>query len=529
MPEAASQARRSIFAEAGVSKTLEALKQDIAGLYQEDNIPWVIGYSGGKDSTSVVQLVWLAVSELPAEQRTKPVYVITTDTLVENPVVASWVNHSLKRMEEVARSESMPFHPNLLRPDLKNTFWVNLIGKGYPAPRPKFRWCTERLKIKPSNRFIQDTVSEHGEVVLLLGARRAESAARAGAMNRAERASRDQFTYHQDLPNTLVHMPIGDWSNDDVWTFLMRVKNPWGVSNKDLMSMYRGATEDNECPVVVDTSTPSCGNSRFGCWTCTLVDKDKSMGAMIQNDHEKEWMMPLLDIRNELDFRGEEARQRDLERRDFRRMGGHLQYYRDQDGEAQLIPGPYTQEAREHWLSRVLAAQRKIRDDEQAPDYVQELELISLEELEEIRRIWITEKHEVEDLVPRIYIEEMGEPYPGAERPVVDLFEGELLELLKEACDGNRVRYETARNLLAIERRYQYMGARRGLFKELEKALRNGCFETKKEALEFKRREAEIEGDTAGACAGRQVGVEGESAYVVERSEAGQEQRNAVN
>ena len=216
------------------------------------------------------------------------------------------------------------------------------------------------------------------------------------------------------------------------------------------------------------------------------------MSAMIQNDHEKEWMLPLLEIRNELDFRGDKARNKDRERRDFRRMGGHLQFYRDQDGNPQLIPGPYTQISREYWLRRVLSAQREVRDDEMSPEYVQNLELITLDELEEIRRIWITEKHEVEDFVPRIYEEEMGEPYPGATRPAIDLFEGELLELLREVCDDNRVRYETARNLLAIERRYRTMGNRRGLFKEIEQTLERGCFETPEEALEFKRREAEI-------------------------------------
>jgi DNA sulfur modification protein DndC len=486
-------ASKSAFGDLGFSRTLEGLLDLIRDLYQADETPWTIGYSGGKDSTAVTQLVWMALEGLPEKARTKPVYVITTDTLVENPVVSAWVNRSLETMKKTAAEKNMPFEPHLLTPDIANTFWVNLIGRGYPAPRPKFRWCTERLKIKPSNRFIEDVAGQYGEVILLLGARRQESAVRAHGFNQRDKtAVREFLTPHPDLQSTLVFTPIEDWSNDDVWTLLLREKNPWNFSNRDLLSMYRGASEDNECPVVVDTSTPSCGNSRFGCWTCTLVDQDKSMSAMIQNDHEKEWMLPMLEIRNELDFRGEEARKKDRERRDFRRMGGHLQFYRDQDGNPQLIPGPYTQESREYWLRRVLSAQREVRDDELAPEYVQSLELVTLDELEEIRRIWITEKHEVEDLVPRIYEEEMGEPYPGATRPTVDLFEGELLELLRETCDGNRVRYETARNLLAIERRYRTMGNRRGLFKEIEKTLERGCFENREDALEFKRREAEI-------------------------------------
>lgn len=484
---------KSAFNELGFKKSLDSLMDLIRELYQADETPWTIGYSGGKDSTAVTQLVWMALEGLPEEARRKPVYVITTDTLVENPVVAAWVNRSLETMRQAAAEKNMPVEPHLLTPDIANTFWVNLIGRGYPAPRPKFRWCTERLKIKPSNRFIEQVAGEYGEVILLLGARRQESAVRAHGFNQRDKtAIREFLTPHPDLYNTLVFTPIETWSNDDVWTFLLREKNPWNFSNKDLMSMYRGATEDNECPVVVDTSTPSCGNSRFGCWTCTLVDQDKSMSAMIQNDHEKEWMLPLLEIRNELDFRGDESREKDRERRDFRRMGGHLQYYRDHEGNAQLIPGPYTQESREYWLRRVLAAQREVREDELSPEYVQQLELITPDELEEIRRIWVAEKNEVEDLVPRIYEEEMGEPYPGPDRPVVDLFDGDLLELLREACEGNRVRYETARNLLSIERRFRTMGNRRGLFKEIEQTLKNGCFETREVALEFKQREAQI-------------------------------------
>ena len=71
-------------------------------LYLADQVPWVVGYSGGKDSTAILQLVWMALAGLPAEQRHKPVHVISTDTLVENPVVAAWVTHSLEVMAAAA-------------------------------------------------------------------------------------------------------------------------------------------------------------------------------------------------------------------------------------------------------------------------------------------------------------------------------------------------------------------------------------------------------------------------------------------
>src|SRR5690606_34784092 len=171
----------------------------------------------------------------------------------------------------------MPFSAHRLTPEPENTFWVTLIGRGYPAPRPKFRWCTERLKIMPSNSFITGIVHSAGEAVLVLGTRKAESAARSRAMERHERLRiRDRLSPNASLPGSLVYSPIEDWTNDDVWLFLMQVTNRWGINNRDLLTMYQGASSDGECPLVVDSSTPSCGDSRFGCWVCTLVDRDKS-------------------------------------------------------------------------------------------------------------------------------------------------------------------------------------------------------------------------------------------------------------
>jgi len=474
---AKSQSKQvSAFEASGFSASITELCEEIQELYLSDELPWVIGYSGGKDSSAVTQLVWYAISQLEPAKRQKPVYVITTDTLVENPVVASWVNTSLETMRKKADAEDMPFRPKLLKPEVADTFWVNLIGKGYPAPRHKFRWCTERLKIKPTNIFINETVSQYGEVILLLGVRIAESSVRASRIkSREKKSSRDSLTSHNDLLNTLVYAPIKSWSNDDVWAYLMQESNPWGHSNKDLLSLYRGATADNECPIVVDTSTPSCGSSRFGCWVCTLVDQDKSMSAMIQNDEQKEWLLPLLDLRNELDFREEKARKKDRERRDFRRMAGHLSYYKDRDNNTQLVPGPYTQESREYWLRRVLAAQQAIRENDEAPEHVRGIELISAEELQEIRRIWVSDKHEIEDRVPIIYREETGIEYEG---PAIDenlVYDPETLGILKECCGDDSLRYELVRNLLDIERQYRTKGARRGLFQEIEGAIKK-CF-----------------------------------------------------
>lgn len=484
---------KSAFSKDGLTASVAALKEFLQILYTADETPWVIGYSGGKDSTAVVQLVWLMLNELPRDKRKKPVHVITTDTLVENPVVATWVNNSIDVMRSAAETAALPIKPHLITPKISETFWVNLIGKGYPAPRPRFRWCTERLKIKPSSQFIQDVANEHGEVILLLGTRKAESAVRAARLKEKEKENIGGLSPHPDLINTLVLSPIKDWSNDDVWTFLMRIQNPWGHSNKDLMAMYRGATEDNECPVVVDTSTPSCGNSRFGCWVCTLVDRDKSMGAMIQNDSEKEWMLPMLELRNELDFRGDEARAKDRGRRDFRRLGGYLTHYTDKDGDIRLVPGPYTQDSREYWLRRVLSIQIQIASNPATPSTVKGIELISIPELQEIRRIWVSEKREIEDLVPKIYEEEVHKPYPGKSIDENLIFDEATFSVLKDICDGDRLLYESTRNLLDVERQYRLKGARHGLFDTIESIIRSGFFEDEDDALEWQKRKIQVD------------------------------------
>lgn len=466
--------RRSAFSD-GMSAAVEVLVQEIRRLYAEDDVPWVVGYSGGKDSTAVLQLVWLALEGLQPDARHKTVHVITTDTLVENPIVAAWVGRSLTVMGQRAQDLHLPLEAHRLTPAIEDTFWVNLIGKGYPAPRPKFRWCTERLKIKPSNTFIRSVVRAHGEAILVLGTRKAESQARARAMaSAAEGRIRDRLSPNVSLPNSLVYSPIEDWTNDDVWTFLMQVANPWGYSNRDLLTLYQGASSDGECPLVVDTTTPSCGSSRFGCWTCTLVDQDKSMTAMITNDEDKEWMTPLLALRNALDLTD------DRPLRDFRRMNGSVQLFHDEP-----IHGPYLQSTRHDWLKQLLQAQEAVR--RLGPVEAREIELITVAELEEIRRIWVVDKHEFEDTLPGLYESVTGRPYPGpdlSERLPLGRTE---VEILAELCGEDRLHFETVRELLDVEQRHRLMVRRSGLFGALERALERGFYNDAADATERAR------------------------------------------
>lgn len=474
-----STLRASVFEKQGLRATIASLVAEVQHIYRADAIPWVVGYSGGKDSTATLELVWLALLGLPEEERHKPVHVISTDTLVENPVVAAWVSKSLQAIRAAAARDRLPVEAHRLTPALGDTFWVNLIGKGYPAPRPKFRWCTERMKIKPSNAFIRDVVRENGEAIVVLGTRKAESSHRSSNMAKYEaKRIRDRLSPNGKLPNSLIFSPIEDWSNDDVWLFLMQVPNPWGYNNKDLLTMYSGASEDGECPLVIDDTTPSCGDSRFGCWVCTLVERDRSMAAMIQNDEEKEWMLPLLELRNELDL-GD-----DRHLRDFRRMNGTVQLFRDR-----AIHGPYTQDAREHWLRRLLEAQENIRKE--GPAYVRDLELITVDELQEIRRIWVVDKHELEDRLPRVFEDVTGRSYPAPALEDTRIFGHEEVEILRRLAAERREAhlFPLVRELLAVEWRHRTKARRSGLFDALESAIGKYFYEDEEDAVLRKRRE----------------------------------------
>lgn len=457
---------------------IDGLMETVRNLYLCDDIPWVIGYSGGKDSTATLQLVWLAISELSKEQLNKQVHIIYTDTMVESPVISKWVQTSLQTMNDAAVEQELPFVTHRLTPALDNTFWVNFIGRGYPFPRKKLRWCTDRLKIQPVNAFVKEKIAEHGEIIMVLGTRKAESARRAKTMAYYEKKRvRELLSPNQSMVNELVFSPLEDWSDNDVWAFLMQYKNPWGYSNKDLLTLYKGATADNECPMMVEKGLPSCGKSRFGCWVCTMVAQDKSMEAMISNDEEKAWMIPLLEFRNK--FGNEEH---DRERRSFRKMAGYLE-----GSYKQLHHGPYKKEVREGWLCELLGIQKEI--NENGPEEFANLELITIPELRNIRRIWVLDKHEFDDSLPRIYQEVTGKEFDDPEWITLEAFKSEewniLRKVVEELFPDEELAFEMAYSLIDIENRSNSLNQRKGIFDSLERCIQRTFYRNEDDATEF--------------------------------------------
>lgn len=468
---------------------LDETLKTIQELYMEDNIPWICGYSGGKDSSSVVQLVWMALSELPAEKRTKTVHIISTDTLVESPVVAIWSSQSLRKMKSAAGDAQLPIIPHRLTPQIQNTFWVNLIGRGYPCPRVNFRWCTDRLKIDASNQFIKSILAAESEAILVLGSRKAESVTRRKVMEGyEEKRYREHLSPNGSYPNTYVFTPIENWEDSMVWQFLMQHANPWGHSNKDLLAMYRGASSDNECPLVVESGTPSCGGSRMGCWVCTMVTEDKSLSAMIQNDEEKAWMLPLLDFRNYIAAynQGTDMTQNELDRqrRDFRRMNGNLTWHN-----SRLVHGPYSKEVREDFLERLLKLQLFIQQT--GPEEVKDTELITMNELRFIRKIWLDDKHEFDDMVPKIYENVMGKPFEDNSILGNKYYGKEEWDLLSEVCKDlyptHELMLELQSSLLDMEAKNSAISSTKNVVKNLEAKIKHSYYKNEEDAEDMLR------------------------------------------
>jgi len=354
-------------AEDGLGDKLEAARRELLAEYRADHdYPWIVGFSGGKDSTLVAQLVFEMLLDLPPSERKRQVHIVANDTLVEAPLIARHLDAMLERMRGVVPGLRLPITVTKTTPKQDQTFWVNLIGRGYPSPSRSFRWCTDRMKIQPTSHYIRSIVDERGQAILLLGVRRQESATR--AMSVARYSNGERLNAHNTLAGCLVFRPIVEFTTDEVWQLLLQRRPPWGGSHRQLVTLYRNA-QGGECPLVLDKDdAPSCGtsSSRFGCWTCTVVVKDHSMEGFIESGSSH--LEPLIDFRDRL-----AAFRADPGMRMARRRSGNVSHLAD----GSLIPGPFTFGARQQILSELLVVQDQVGEP-----------LISEAEIVEIKRIW---------------------------------------------------------------------------------------------------------------------------------------------
>ncbi|MEE8056269.1 MAG: DNA phosphorothioation system sulfurtransferase DndC [Pseudomonadales bacterium] len=448
-------------ATSAAGRPLPNLINEIQTLYLEDKKPWVIGFSGGKDSTTILSLIYVAITKLKAAQRHKHIYVISSDTLVETPMVVDMVTTTIDQINAQAIKRKLPMTAHQVIPKMEQTFWANLLGKGYPAPTQNFRWCTERMKIDPVSEFILDKVTRFGEVVVVLGARSDESASRAQVIAK-HKIEGSTLSRHSSLPGAFTYMPIEDWTFDDVWMYLLGAPAPWGGDHFELFSLYKDSSA-GECPLVIDTNTPSCGNSRFGCWTCTVVTKDRAMEGLIESGEI--WLQELKDFRNEL-YKSTIPKNKE-KYRNYKRRTGKVQYARkalndDSNTEVKTIPGPYWMKQRQQWLKKLLTIEKNLRDQGR------EITLIQPEELYAIRREWMFDPNEPDwaDTLPKIYREVYDEDLDWADQDAGAFTQADA-DLLKELEGEHTVPYELAMKLIELELSMDGLSRRKGLFKSM--------------------------------------------------------------
>lgn len=354
-----------------IATKLAAVREVMMAEYRKNHSdPWIVAYSGGKDSTLLLQLVWEALLSLAPEKRRRNIYVVANDTLVESPLVIEHLKRSIDSIRKAAEKMELPIVTHVTQPCVDQTFWVNVIGRGYVPPTRNFRWCTDRMKIQPTNRLITELLAQHKRAVLLVGTRRSESHNRRRTMlKRGVKAN--GMNPHGSIDGCRMFSPLADLLDDDVWMILMQRRPPWGGTHRDLITLYRNAG-GGECPLVLTKDdTPSCGTTspRFGCWTCTVVQKDRSMRGMIDAGHpEQEKLELLFDFREELIALREDNKNRLPVRRDGRTKT------RD-DGTR--VYGPFTLEVRQSILDSLHNLEFQIGE-----------RLISQSEIEVIEDIW---------------------------------------------------------------------------------------------------------------------------------------------
>ncbi|CAH7485109.1 3'-phosphoadenosine 5'-phosphosulfate sulfurtransferase DndC [Vibrio chagasii] len=486
----AEEYQEFINAEEFANNKLSHYIADVQRVYCADNRPWVIGYSGGKDSSAVMSLVYMALLGLEKEQRHKPVFVVSSDTLVETPVVVNHIKDSLAAIQKGAKRDDLPISCHKVVPESDQTFWSSLLGKGYPAPTRSFRWCTERMKIDPVSDFIKSKVSQFDEVIVVLGSRSQESASRAQVIAK-HKIDGSRLARHTTLANAFIYTPIDTWAVDDVWKILrlchletketplgtrniwkddydLEWENPWGGKNLVLWNLYKDSSGQGECPMVIDETTPSCGNSRFGCWTCTVVTKDRAMESLIQNGEE--WMAPLLEFRNKLAMTTDPANKEEY--RNHKRRTGKVSYQYAKEGEdiaseRKHVPGPYWLKYRRQWLRELLELDKKFKSEGR------EIELITVPELHAIRQEWIHDPNEPDwdDSLPTLFKDVYGYDLDWVYDDNAS-FGKDDAQLIHELCNNFDVEPEMIMKLIELEVSMEGLSRRSGISNKIASLLK---------------------------------------------------------
>jgi len=271
-------------------KKIDQVKKLIQRYYLEDDRTWIIGYSGGKDSSLVIKLVLSAIKETPISAR-KSIQIMFCDTGVEIPIFSDYISKSLLKIEEECQLYGIDVKSRAVRPKLDNRYFVKVIGRGYPPPTNKFRWCTDKLRIDPIQVALKEISSD--EALVVLGTRYEESNERGKIL--AKYATDKPLIFDQaGHSRTKLFCPIANFSIEEVWENLLELEFPESVDIGKITEIYEKIS--GECPIVRLPDANPCSKGRFGCWTCTVVRQDKATQNLVKNGYQN--LKPLLIFRN---------------------------------------------------------------------------------------------------------------------------------------------------------------------------------------------------------------------------------------
>lgn len=296
------------------------IKEEMRKVYLQDKKPIVIGFSGGKDSSLLLTLLWEVLLEIPENLRHKTVHVMNSNTGVEAPVMEEYTDRTLMKIERKAAKERIPIQVHRVFPKTKDNFWYRILGRGnlISTPNTKHRGCTHWLKITPTQEKLKELISQapielEGEKTALtmwLGVRVEESARRAKSISNWQLSEQSLWARHSDFAEIMCFHPIKFVTSDELWwELLSRGTLPYGVTAEELAVQYGEGIL--ECGIKTSSDQGNaCGGQggRLGCWTCGQISgNDPMLLRFIEEGHNYqgllEWKNLMLAMRNDIRYR----------------------------------------------------------------------------------------------------------------------------------------------------------------------------------------------------------------------------------
>lgn len=308
-------------------QTIELIQKE----YNRCQKPWILGFSGGKDSTALLTLLYNSLYEIKKPR--KPVKVVYCDTGVEIPIFSELVHKTFSSLEKESNENKIPITTIIVKPRLEDRYFSKVIGRGYATPSNKFRWCTDRLRIRPLSGVIDKNSEKY---TVLLGVRKGESNERDSIIN--HHSTEDKYYLRQsNNSKAKIFSPIIEYRVNDIWKTIVDSELPRSIYKEELKLYYEYVGDKNNT-----IQEQLNGKGRFGCWTCTVVRNDKAVKSLIDNGFSE--LVPLYDYRNWL-----------MEIRD------NPDYRCSQRRNGVKGLGPFTLTARKEMLQRLLEAQKRTK------------------------------------------------------------------------------------------------------------------------------------------------------------------------